>query len=218
MVETFIAAKRWEAARGFTITEEMQVTVAAQGMLLVLELGAEWLDDVGSIILHPSTITLRGEHAGPVPGVRTDEPVSLIGEAHFRGPVLVAWDAARYQAAHPRTGNNVVIHEFAHHLDMLGGVIDGTPPIDDPDLRRRWIEVCTVEFDILHGYHRDTILRSYASTDPGEFFAVASEVFFTKPQALRDSKPELYEVFAAFYRQDPAGRADRAAERASQGG
>jgi Mlc titration factor MtfA (ptsG expression regulator) len=208
-IDSFVRDMKWESARGFVLTEEMQVVIAAQASLLVLELGLEWLGDVSSIIVHPSTIVLRGEHAGPVPGVRTDEPVALLGEAHFRGPVLVAWDAARYQAAHPRSGQNVIIHEFAHHLDMLGGMIDGTPPIEDVDLRRRWIDVCTDEYAIVRGYHTDTILRDYAATDPGEFFAVAAEVFFTRPGALRESKPELYGVLAEFLRQDPAARAER---------
>jgi Mlc titration factor MtfA (ptsG expression regulator) len=163
---------------------------------------------VSSIILHPSTITLRGEHAGSIPGTRTDEPVALLGEAHFRGPVLIAWDAARYQAGHPRTGQNVIIHEFAHHLDMAGGTIDGTPPMRD-DLRDRWIEICTAEYATARGFHTDTVLRDYAATDPGEFFAVATEVFFTRPGALREAKPALYEVLAEFFAQDPAARASR---------
>jgi len=209
LIQAFVRDMRWEAARGFTLTEEMQVVIAAQACLLVLGLGLEWLGDVSSIIVHPSTIMLRGEHAGPVPGVRTNEPVALLGEAHFRGPVLVAWDAARYQAAHPRSGQNVIIHEFAHHLDMLGGVVDGTPPIEDRGLLQRWVDVCTTEYEILRGYHTDTILRDYGATDPGEFFAVAAEVFFTRPVALRDTKPDLYAVLSEFLRQDPAARAER---------
>lgn len=205
----FAAGTKWESARGFDITDEMKVVVSAQAALLTLGLGLEWLDDVSSIILHASTIVLRGEHAGSIPGTRTDESVALLGEAHFRGPVLIAWDAARYQAAHPRTGQNVILHELAHHLDMAGGMIDGTPPMEEA-LRERWIEVCTAEYAIARGFHTETILRDYAATDPGEFFAVVTEVFFTRPVALRDAKPELYEVLAAFFHQDPAARAERA--------
>jgi Mlc titration factor MtfA (ptsG expression regulator) len=206
----FAAGTKWESARGFEVTDEMKVVVSAQAALLTLGLGLEWLDDVSSIILHASTILLRGEHAGSIPGTRTNEPVALLGEAHFRGPVLIAWDAARYQAGHPRTGQNVIIHEFAHHLDMAGGMIDGTPPMDDA-LRERWIDVCTAEYATARGFHTDTVLRDYAATDPGEFFAVATEVFFTRPVALRDAKPALYGVLAEFFRQDPAERADRRA-------
>ena len=209
LIQRFVHTNSWEHARGFVVTDEMKVVVAAQASLLVLELGLEWLGDVSSIILHPSTIVLGGEHAGPVPGVRTDEPVALLGEAHFRGPVLIAWDTARYQAAHPRSGQNVVIHEFAHHLDMLSGTVDGTPPMDDEALRSRWIEVCTAEYAIANGFHTDTVLRDYAATDPGEFFAVAAEAFFTRPVAFRDAKPDLYGVLAEFLRQDPAARAER---------
>lgn len=206
----FEASTKWESARGFQITDEMRVVVSAQAALLTLGIGLEWLDDISSVILHKSTIMLRGEHAGSIPGTRTDEPVALLGEAHFRGPVLIAWDAARYQAAHPRTGQNVIIHELAHHLDMAGGMIDGTPPMED-GLRRRWIDICSAEYAISRGYHTSTVLRDYAATDPGEFFAVAAEVFFTRPVALREEKAELYGVLAEFFQQDPAARADRTA-------
>ena len=49
-------------------------------------------------------------------------------------------------------------------------------------------------------------LRAYAGVNPGEFFAVATEVFFDAPVPLRDEHPELYDVLADFYRQDPASR------------
>ncbi|HEX6569654.1 MAG TPA: M90 family metallopeptidase, partial [Acidimicrobiales bacterium] len=164
--------------------------------------------DVTAIVVHPTTVTLRGERAGPAPGVVTDSPVAITGQTGARrGPVVIAWDAARAGARHPERGYNVVLHEFAHKLDMLDGLVDGTPPLPDPAARRRWVDVCTAEYHLLRAGGGGDLLRPYAGVSPGEFFAVATEVFFDRPVELEADKPRLYDVLRAFYRQDPAARA-----------
>ena len=202
----FIAAKRWEAARGTEVTEEMQVLIAAQASFLVLELGPEYLRSVGSLIIHPSTVVLRGERSVGAGGLMTDDPFAIEGQARFGGPVLIAWDAVLRDAAWPQRGRNVVFHEFAHAIDMLDRVLDGTPPIADVAARQRWVAVCTRVFDWLRETEDDSVLRDYAITNPGEFFAVATETFLTRPAALRDEQPQLYEVLRDFYGHDPAAQ------------
>lgn len=204
---------RWEAAQGFEVTDEMVLTIASHAALPVLALGAEHYRDVSSVIVHPRTIVLRGRRPGPVPGTESDSPDHLLGEAHYRGPVLLAWSSVLRQAMHPNRGEDVVIHEFAHRLDMLDGLVDGTPPLGNDDAHRRWVEVCTDELRQLREGPPDRMLRAYAATDPGEFFAVATEVFFTRSAELEDAKPALYDVLRDFYRQDPAERQRRQSAR-----
>jgi Mlc titration factor MtfA (ptsG expression regulator) len=207
LMEQIVVGKRWEAAHGFALTDDMRVVIAAQAALLILGLDVDDYRDVQSIIVHPTTVTLRGPRPGPGGGLMTDEPMSIIGQAHGRrGPVIIAWDAARAGARHPERGHNVVLHEFAHKLDMLDNLIDGTPPLPDQAARQRWIEVCTAEYQRLRAGDGGPLLWAYAAVNPGEFFAVATEVFFTRPLAMREQKPELYEVLGDFYRQDPATR------------
>jgi len=96
---------------------------------------------------------------------------------------------------------------------MADGSVDGTPRITDPAAYRRWVEVCTKELDHVRRASvrgEPTLLRGYAGTNPAEFFAVATEVFFDRPAAMEQERPELYEVLREFYRQDPAARAHRA--------
>ena len=62
----------------------------------------------------------------------------------------------------------------------------------------------------------DGWLRSYAGTNPAEFFAVATEAFFTMPVAMQHDKPALYDVLAGYYRQDPAARVRAALARQEQ--
>jgi hypothetical protein len=208
-MEQLLSGKRWEAARGFTLTDEMRVVIAAQAALLILGLEVDAYRDVQSIIVHPTTVTFHGPRPGPARGLMTDAPLTVIGQAHGRrGPVIIAWDAARRGARHPER-QNVVYHEFAHKLDMLDDLIDGTPPLPDRAARRRWIEVCTAEYELVRAGRGGHLLWSYAGVNPGEFFAVATEVFFGRPAELRAEKPALYEVLADYYGQDPAERLAR---------
>src|SRR5262249_3287050 len=106
--------------------------------------------------------------------------------------------------------SNLVLHEFAHVLNALNDLGRGVPPIEDPDLLRRWEEVTRAEYQRLvedASYQRPTLLHHYGASSRAEFFAVVTECFFQKPVALCGRHPELYQVVAAGYCQDPAGGA-----------
>jgi MtfA peptidase len=206
LADYLIANKRWEAAKGFALTDEIVVTIAAQAAVLILGLDTDYFSKVTSIIVHPSTFSIPGPRPSAIQGMVDDGAHPLLGEAHHnRGPILLAWDQARYGARHRRRGN-VVLHEFAHKIDMLDGVVDGTPLMTDQVALERWIAVCASELELARSGQGGPLLGDYAATDPGEFFAVATEVFFDQPIEFRDAKPPLYEVLAGFYRQDPAAR------------
>lgn len=205
VAEHLVATKRWEAAAGFDLTDQVRVVIAAQAALPVAGLAADVrrYPNVRSIIVHADAIP-GGEREGPIPGTFVDEPVDgSSGEAgHDDEPITLAWSDVTWDLRHHRSGRNVVIHEFAHKLDMLDGVIDGTPPMAG-DARARWIEVCTREFEAVRDQGDDHLLGSYAGEDPGEFFSVAAEVFFTRPDAMAADAPDLYDVLAGYFAQDP---------------
>jgi MtfA peptidase len=198
---------RWEAARGFAVTDDMRVNTAAHASLLVLAFddGLASYHDVTSVIVHPTTIIRGGVHyVGG--GMYSDGDDPVIGEAFHRGPVLVSWDAAAFQSRHPERGENVLLHEFAHRLDMLDGLSDGTPPLRDDEAMGEWVRVCTSSLRTLRAHEEPSVLRSYAATNPAEFFAVATEVFFTRAVALREENGDLYRVMRDYFGQDPATR------------
>ena len=208
LVPSFVHDTRWEAANGFDLTEDHKVVIAAQASMLLLGLELDSYPQLTSVIVHPSTVRLRGDHAVGG-GVRSSGTQTLAGQAHYRGPVVLSWAAARRGARFPTGGQNVVYHEFAHQLDMLDGITDGTPPLgDDEAARTRWVEVCTAAYDTVRA-EGSPVLRSYAGTNPAEFFAVATEVFFNRPLEVREHEPALYDELRRFYRQDPAARAER---------
>ncbi|MCW2608264.1 MAG: hypothetical protein JWO60_2957 [Frankiales bacterium] len=211
LTDLLLSRKVWEAAQGFVLDDTVRVVVAAQAALLVLGLDVEHYRLVSGIVVHPSTIQTSGMVAGPVPGTVASHSTAVLGLAQGgRGPVVVAWDQALAGAHRAVPGSNVVLHEFAHKLDMLSGSLDGTPVLT-PDVARDWARVCQeVYADLVAGQPRPP-MRWYGATNPGEFFAVATEVFFEQAQALQAWEPALYDVLARFYRQDPAAREQAAA-------
>jgi MtfA peptidase len=204
LVAAFVYGMTWEAAKGFELTEEVKVLIAAQASMLLLGLEIDEYPDVSSVIVHPSTVRLTGAYATGG-GLMSTSPRQLLGQAQYRGPVVLSWSAARSGARRPERGQNVVYHEFAHRLDMLDGVTDGTPPLEEEDDRRRWVEVCTAAYDTVRA-QGSPVLRPYAGTNPAEFFAVATEVFFNRPHDLCEHEPALYRELRHFYHQDPAAR------------
>ena len=202
--------KRWEAARGFELDDTVRVVIASQAALLVLGLSSDHYRLVSGIVVHPSTLEISGVRAGPSLGTVSADRLAVLGLAQGgRGPVVLAWDQALAGAHRTERGHNVVLHEFAHKLDMLDGTIDGTPLLPR-DVREDWVRVCTAVYqDLVAGVPRPP-MRWYGATNPGEFFAVATEVFFEQPSDLLAFEPELYDVLTRFYRQDPAAREARA--------
>jgi len=199
LVARFVHETDWEAARGMDLTEDVRVVIAAQACVPLLGLEIDEYFDVSSVIVHRSTVKLRGAHRSAA-GTMSDAPQHLAGQATPKGPVVLSWSAVRRGARFPQHGQNVVYHEFAHRLDMLDGITDGTPPLGSDEAARRWAEVCTPAYErVVAG---ESALRSYAATNPAEFFAVATEVFFTRPDVLVQHEQELYAALRAFYRQD----------------
>lgn len=202
----FVADNEWEAAQGMDITTDVQVLIAAQASMLLLGLDIDEYFDITSIIVHKSTVRLRGVRRGAA-GTMRDGVQHLAGQATPKGPVVLSWAAVTRGAARPDAGQNVTYHEFAHRLDMLDGLTDGTPPLGSDDATRRWAAVCTAAYERVQA--GDSVLRGYAATNIAEFFAVATEAFFNRPSILAEHEASLYAELCTFYGQDPAGRASR---------
>lgn len=211
LVRDFIGHKLWEGVSGLQVTEDMQVRIAAHACLLILELDMAHYRDVTSIIVYPTTATRRGERSLGG-GIYTEEPSHLRGEALLHGPVMVAWDAVESTGRRSEHARNVVQHEFAHKLDMLDGFADGVPPIHDHRQREAFSEVTARAYEELVAGEGHAFLDLYATTNRAEFFAVATEAFFNRPEHLLRHRRDLYEVLRSYYRQDPAVRAKRRLE------
>ncbi len=201
--QELLDTKRWEAAARFELTDEVQVTIAANAAIPILAFDSWPYRQVKSIIVHPSATVSSGLRSGPVAGTYTDHPMGIIGEASPNGgPVSLSWSAALNDSRRPAYGSNVVIHEFAHKIDMNDGFADGFPPLSGAALTN-WQHVLDDEFHRTEGRDSDAVLRPYAWASPAEFFAVATEAFFCVPAQLADAKPTLYAALSDLYQQSP---------------
>lgn len=211
LIQVFIAEKHWEGAGGLELTDEIRVTISAQACLLLLGLPHNYYRNVQSIIVYPSTVVVPERTMGVFEHTMApvDPAQAIIGQAFQRGPVIIIWDAALRGGRHPQSGHNVIYHEFAHKLDMLDGMADGTPPLKDRAEFRDWVETCTREYLQLKNRTekgRGSFLDAYAATNEAEFFAVATEHFFDQPELMLKHAPDLYRVLKNYYQQDPVKR------------
>ena len=192
-----------EPVQGLKLTSAMQAQLAALACLPILNLGLRWYRDWHSIVLYPDLFVPQREIVDAA-GVIHRVHAPLMGEAWQRGPVILSWVGLAESGTPP--GHNVVIHELAHKLDMLNGEANGFPPLHGRMSRRAWSRSFTAAYQALErrmGMGYPPPLDPYALENPGEFFAVASEVFFETPRVLRDFDPELYKQLTLFYKQQP---------------
>jgi MtfA peptidase len=215
-IRIFTAEKNWEGCRGQVITDEVQVLIAAQACLLGLGFEELYFDHVPTILVYPDAYRAP-DNLGQSNWIQTEGGSPRMGEAWWQGPVILSWKHSLEGARGDAEGDNLVLHEFAHQLDMLNGrSVDGTPPLSDSEQLDRWVEVMTAAYrqlirDCRRG--RPGVMSCYGTTNEGEFFAVATESFFSQPLDFQLEAPELYDLFAEFYRQDPAARAARLSRR-----
>lgn len=206
LVTLFLHAKHMSAAGGLVLSDDMRVMIAAQACVPILNLDLDYYDGWVEIIVYPDEFVPEYEYMdenGLVHHVH--EPMS--GEAWLGGPVILSWHDAR--GGQQVDGYNVVIHEFAHKLDMLNGDANGFPPLHADMNREAWSTAFSAAFGDLRRRveaGEETAIDPYAAETPGEFFAVMSEAFFETPRAVQESYPEVYAQLSQFYRQNPAQR------------
>ena len=202
----FMHGKQISAAGGLELNREMKLGIAVQACILVLELGIEHYDGWIEVIVYPDEFVSGHEFRNQEGLVEIDQ-MPYAGQAWIHGPVILSW--ADVEHAGDMDGMNVVIHEFAHKLDMLNGDANGFPPLHAGMNRQAWSQAFSAAYKDLcrrvkAGEH--TEIDAYAGESPGEFFAVVSEAFFEIPDIVMAVYPRVYEQLAQFYRQDPASR------------
>jgi Mlc titration factor MtfA (ptsG expression regulator) len=203
----FIADKPVIGCNGLQVTEAMRVVIAAQACLLLLNRRGEGFPNLRQVLLYPQPFVV--DRVAPLTaGVLQEQRRALAGESWVQGQVILSWADVQAGAAAPDDGRNVVIHEFAHQLDQESGAANGAPGLGRRERYQRWAQVLGAEFARLRERlerGEPTLLGDYAASEPAEFFAVASEVFFEQPAALAAEAPALYRELAAYYRVDPQG-------------
>ena len=216
-VVLFLAAKSIIGAAGHAVTPLQRTIIAVQACMPVLNLDLALYDDFETVVVYPGEFVPGREWEDEFGVVHQDDG-ALAGEAMAGGPVMLSWPDV--EADWEASGINLVIHEFAHKIDMRDGSANGCPPLPPEISPLQWQSTLREAYDdfcrrVDDG--EDTAIDPYASEDPGEFFAVLSEVFFAEPLLLRNAYEDVYRLFKTFYRQDPAARIASDVERGTGG-
>ena len=217
----FLRDKEFHGAHGFVITDEVALAVAAQAVLPLLHLagGLDWYDDFVGVVVHPSEVVAQRTTIDEAGVVHEYEEV-VAGEAMDRGPVMLSWQDVLASSITSDTGYNVVIHEFAHKLDMRAGEADGCPPLPPGfagtrtarEARAAWLAVLQPAYD---GFREQTIvaerfggeppwLDAYGAEAISEFFAVACEAYFVNRPRFAAEFSSLTTLFDQFFKPNRA--------------
>ncbi len=204
-IAIFLHEKDFEGCDGQEINDEVRVTIAALACMLILNNDADFFPKLRTIIVHPHAY--YADHRVLVGGqIVEEEDVGKLGESWGSGSLVLSWTDTLADARRQHGRHNVVLHEFAHQLDQLNGVANGTPALDSQADYELWDRIMGREFETLRRRikHREYhIIDEYGAENRVEFFAVITELFFCSPTATHEMHPEMYAELMKFYKLDP---------------
>ena len=204
MIKLFVAKKNFYGCGGLEINDDIRVTIAAEACLLLLNRDTGVYPALNHILVYPSAfIVERQQHNAD--GTVSQVSNGLLGESWNNSKVVLSWDSVEHGIENFNDGHNVVLHEFSHQLDSESGSTNGAPLLKKNSYKV-WAKVLSEEFESLVNAsenHDKTVMDYYGATNPAEFFAVATEAFFEKPEQMSIKHPELFKEFKTYYCVDP---------------
>lgn len=205
LIKNFLHSKDFVGCAGLQITEEMKVVIASQACLLLLNRPTHEYRDLRTILVYPTTFVAKREIKDEL-GLVAEHTQVLLGESWSDGKVILAWDDVENGVRDFQDGQNVVLHEFAHQLDQESGTANGAPLLYQKNAYRTWSKVFSEEFSDLQSrlsHSAKSDINQYGATNPAEFFAVVTEMFFERPGTLHHHHPQLFEQLLSYYSVDP---------------
>jgi Mlc titration factor MtfA (ptsG expression regulator) len=205
LIKQFLHKKHFSGASGLEITDEIRVTIAAEACMLLLNRNTGVYPRLRYIIVYPTAFVVDRPQGG-ADGIVSEGRKGLLGESWSNGKVILAWDNVLHGSSNFVDGQNVVLHEFAHQLDSESGSTNGAPILAGQTCLRTWASTLSGEFEDLQRdawQGRKSLIDHYGATNPAEFFAVATETFFEKPEQMAKHHVELFEVLRCYYHIDP---------------
>ncbi|MEM9922858.1 MAG: M90 family metallopeptidase [Cyanobacteria bacterium P01_D01_bin.50] len=203
-IQVFLKEKQFIGCNGLQVTEEMKVTIAAVACLLLLNEREKYFPKLRSILIYPTAYFAKETIVNG--NVVEEKRVIRLGESWNRDQLILSWQQVKQDTYNWHDGHNVVLHEFAHQLDQEDGKAEGVPILETQSDYSNWSKIMTQEYKQLCDdveQDRKIVMYSYGATHPAEFFAVATETFFEKPQQLQKKHGELYQLLQNYYQLNP---------------
>jgi len=205
-IKLFLNEKQFVGCNGFEVNEQHKLLIAAQACLLIVNKPFDYFDKLTSILIYPSAFIVNRDHLQNDGTIKELQNINT-GEAWETGKVILSWDDVYAGMINISDGHNVVLHEFAHLLDYTNGSANGAPLLEHAVNYNQWSKIFSAAHERLthainHGHH--SFINPYGATNPAEFFAVSSELFFEKSQLFQNQEPDLHQQLVRFYAVDPA--------------
>lgn len=200
----FLDQVTFQGCNGLEVTEAMELSIAVQACLLVVNTDA-WYDNLTTVLIYPSAFKSKGTRTDGY--IVTETETVRTGESWSRGPVILSWAHSSQGAVNAEDGHNVVLHEFAHQFDDRSGRTDGVPLLARNQSHATWVKVFREGFErhvVLTQKGARTVIDPYSATGHEEYFATAVEVFSEKAEALQEAEPEVYDQLLQVFQIDPA--------------
>ena len=205
-IKLFLSEKQFVGCNGFEVSENHKLFIAAQACLLIINKPFEYFDKLETLLIYPTAFIVNRNQLLPNGTISEDKNINL-GEAWESGKIILSWDDSYSGMINISDGHNVVIHEFAHLLDHTNGSANGAPLLQHAINYDQWSKAFSAAFNRLQepiNEDHKNLFDPYGATNPGEFFAVASEVFFEKSKQFQQQEPDLHHQLVMFYAVDPA--------------
>lgn len=204
-INFFLQDKRIEGIGGLYLSPEMKLLIAAHACLMLINLELKDIyPGLKNIYVTPDSYVEKDNPVNPYTGV--PDYVPRLGESWKRGPIVLSWEVIGQEILSKNKDHNLIIHEFAHHLDQQDGYFDGTPQLSSESQYLRWAQVMGKGLGDLRKKVREfrpSDIDAYGATNEAEFFSVCTEYFFTDPVKLFEKHPDIYQLYLDFFKLDP---------------
>ncbi len=194
-VAEFVATIPFVGCGELQVSDRMRAIIAAQASLLTLGLPRLAYARLYGVMLYPDQFVVEESDEDEDTGVVTEGTRALSGQTIDTDRIVLSWQDVE-DGLQRDDGYNVVVHEFAHHLDHASG---GQFTQAHPALLAGYHELCNA---VDRG--EETLIDPYGAEEPAEFFAVLAEAFIGMPRELRAQHPDLYAAMQRTLQLDPA--------------
>jgi Mlc titration factor MtfA (ptsG expression regulator) len=196
-IREFLKEVRIEGV-GTTITDLDCVLIASSAVIPIFGFPDWKYHNLTNVILYPDTFDGEFQFEGENRNI-----LGMVGSGYMNGQMLLSRAALTKGFSKNAGVENAALHEFVHLLDKSDGATDGVPEnLMAHPYTIAWLHLIHQEMHRIQSGKSD--IDPYALTNEAEFFAVAAEYFFEKPEQLQHKHPELYWQLSLIFGQNPA--------------
>lgn len=174
-----------------------RVLIAASAIIPIFAFPDWEYTNLREVLLYPDTFDEEYRIEGE------ERPISgMVGWGAMQNQMIISQHDLHQGFLNATGKTNTAIHEFVHLIDKTDGATDGVPEnLLNQQYILPWLNLMHQKIREIRQGQSD--IDPYGATNQAEFFAVASEYFFERPDLLQTKHPELFQLLETIFRQKP---------------